>query len=295
MSLNDDENDDITTGTVNGTANKSLITDMNSPSDRTATIKGVGSLSTSVYTSESPLNNIQNILGNTTSPVIAAFELTALNEDIKIKDLHIVENNSTTGDLKNGVKTIILLKSDKTTEIARRSVSSDDVFFDDINYTISEGTEKIYVKVETQKIGKDEAGSTTIGLKLKLQVTDAEGASSSKVVTSSSDNSESNAFNVVPTNISTVAVTATREGAALADNASTVIAQLTLGADTTTNTKLADGATLKTIVKKVRFKITSLSNVDTANFKESDVTIKRVNPLNGAKNSVTAVKVGGAS
>lgn len=288
MSLNDDENDDITTGTVNGAASTSLVANMSASADRVATIKGAGSLSTSVYTSESPLNNSQNLLGNTTSPVVAAFEVTALNEAIKIKDLHIAETSWSA--LKNGVKTVILLKSDKTTEIARKSVSSDDVFFDDVNYIVNEGTEKIYVKVETSKIGKDQAGYTTTGLTLKLQVTDAEGSSSSKVVTNPSDTLSSTAFNVVPVNVSAVTVAESREGSTLNDGASTVVAKVTLTADSTSNTKATDGATLKTKVEKLRFKVTSLSNLTAA--WAGQFTIKRINPLDGTNNSVAATRVG---
>jgi hypothetical protein len=59
------------------------------------------------------------------------------------------------------VKEVILYSQDKTTEIGRETVTSTTVSFDNINYVVSEGSENVYVRVVTGKIGKDEAAVQT--------------------------------------------------------------------------------------------------------------------------------------
>jgi hypothetical protein len=83
MDIEDEDHEDITSVT-------NLSTDI--ASVRTITIKGFGTLTNTVYTSETPLNNTQNVLGNTTSNFVAAFEVTAQNEAIKLKNLAITES-----------------------------------------------------------------------------------------------------------------------------------------------------------------------------------------------------------
>jgi hypothetical protein len=50
-----------------------------------------------------------------------------------------------------------LYANDKTTELARKSVSSNTVTFDNIDFVVEEGNENVYVKVVTSKMGKDQA------------------------------------------------------------------------------------------------------------------------------------------
>jgi len=200
------------------------------------TIQDAGTLSAVVYTSETPLNLRQNLLGNTTSSFVASYELTALNEPALIKDLDMVATVAA-GNLIDGVKEVILYANDKTTEIARRTVTSDTVSFNNIDYTVAQGTEKIWVKVSTQRIGLNHPGSATQGIEFDLDVVTADGADSDVALAAVDATAGSTPFNVYPVSVSNVAVDATQQNAVLSDGASTLVARVAVTAASTTNTK----------------------------------------------------------
>jgi alcohol dehydrogenase YqhD (iron-dependent ADH family) len=76
---------------------------------------------------------------------------------MKIRDLDIVVSEDVVGDFKKAISEVILYKNDKT-EIARQSVTSTTVSFTNLNTIVAEGSEYMYVKLVSRKIGKDEAG-----------------------------------------------------------------------------------------------------------------------------------------
>jgi hypothetical protein len=68
-------------------------------------------------------------------------------------------------------------------EIKRETVSSSNtVTFDNINYVVKEGSETVYVKVVSRKIGKDSSGVQSNDMQLSLSVTDADGNESNKTI-----------------------------------------------------------------------------------------------------------------
>ncbi|MFZ5341234.1 MAG: hypothetical protein ACOZBL_01320 [Patescibacteria group bacterium] len=47
-----------------------------------------------VDTTDNAVDKNKNVLGNTTSDFVASYELTATNEDVKVKDLQIVADEA---------------------------------------------------------------------------------------------------------------------------------------------------------------------------------------------------------
>jgi len=143
---------------------------------------------------------------------------------VLVKDFTISE---TTGSgLSSAVSEVIVYANDKTTELARKTVTSDTLTFDNVNFVVEEGSENIYVKVVTTKQGKDEAGTQTADYKLAFAVTDAEGAASYKTVSSIDHDSvtggtqtvtaDSNKFSVNPVKVSAVSFVNSYNGTSVA-------------------------------------------------------------------------------
>lgn len=256
-----------------------------SDSNRVVTITDAGTLSAAVYTSETPLNLEQNVLGNSTSDFVAAYELTALNEPILIKDLNMVATVAV-GDLVDGVKEVILYANDKTTEIARRTVTADTVVFNNINYEVAQGTQKVWLKVATQRIGLNHPGSAVEGIEFSLDVVNADGADSDVALGAVAATADSTPFNVYPVNVSNVAVNQNLANEVLTDGGSTLVARVAITASSTTNTRTDNGATLKTVLETLRFSPRTMTNLAAAN--ANQFTLERVSPLNGAANSKVA-------
>ena len=289
VSLEDDDSDDLTNVTISGSSvTAATIGTGVARSDRTVTIVGVGTIATTVKTNEVPLNTTQNVLGNTTSDVVAAFQLSATNESVIINDLRINETSGST--LDGNVAEIILLEADKTTEIARKPVAgAEAVTFTAVDYEVAEGSENLYVKVVAAKIGQGEAGAAASALTFTIDITKAKGGESSATVALPAVSGASNAFNVYPVNIGIPAVAESMEGKVLSDGAATTVAKITLAADDTANTLAASNTVLTTEAEVVRVRISTLTNLTVT---EQDITLQRVNPLDGTNNVVVAVKVG---
>ncbi len=236
-------------------------------SARTVTAVGTGSFTNiAVDTVDSAVSKNKNVLANTTTDFVAAFKLSANNEAIKVKDLNLVFSS----DVSSSVDTLILYRGDKVTEIAREAVTGTTVQFRNIaNYVIAEGTESLYAKLVTRKIGKNEAGAIALDKTLRLTVVTAEGASSGDSITGLTTAHEgtttvtnvSKTFSVVPTRISSVAFVSSNGGDsvvasnALATGTSQIIGIVAITADTTTNTN-SSGAILKTALLNLEYNIT---------------------------------------
>ena len=272
--VKDDESDDVCVSA--DTDNDGDLTDQTAEisSTRIVTIRGVGTLAASVDNTDTDTDNDKNILGWVTSEFVASYELTATNEDIKVVDFQLFESGSNT--FANGVKEVIVYGNDKTTEIARETVNSETVTFTNANFIVEEGTSNIYVKVITHKQGKDQAGTQTADLGLKLTITDAEWYSSSKAVTAPSQTAISKLFSVNSTNISAVSFVSSYNNVNVSSSLSAGdnnIAILSITTNSSVNTDSSDGGSLKTALEQIKFTV-DYANINT--FSGSDLSIERI-------------------
>jgi hypothetical protein len=252
VDLKDEENDDVDCG---GT----FAVD----SGRVITITDIGTLAeANVTTTSLGLNKDKNVIGNTTSDFVAAYEFTVGNEPVLLKDV-TVANETATSDLNNLVSEVILIGDDKTTELAREVVADNTVEFTDINKVMSEGTYKVYVKVVTLKIGKNEVTSLDDdGYQLSLEVITAEGDSSGRTIAAldlPAAVTHGKSFYVVPV-LGTISG-ATLPSTGLKNGAATTLAKVTVTPSATTNTDVDTGATLKTKVSTLTFTVKTMANL----------------------------------
>lgn len=278
IDVDDEDGDDVTPN--------SYALAATAQSARTLAISGVGTLAAVVDNTDSETDKAKNTLGGTTTGFVASYELTAQNEGIKIKDLDVVGAGT---NFVSAVSEIVLYKNDKTTEIARKSVSSLTTTFSDINYVVAQGSENIYVKVVTRKIGKDEAGLQTSDLTLSLDVTDADGASSNKTVITPALTSASLQFAVLPVRVSNVALVSSASGTSLASkfsNGTNNVAIIAVTTDSSSNTNTTSGASLKTQLSTVRVDVSKLSHASSV---VGSLTIEKIGgsltPIAGAVSS----------
>ena len=267
-------------------------------SNRTITIKGVGTLATTVDNTDSETDKDKNVLGWTISPFVASFELVAVNEKIKIVDLQI--NEKTAGkNLKDGVAEVVIYANDKTTELARQIVTSDSVLFNNINAVIPEGTSNIYVKVVTHKIGKDEPWSQVDDLTLEMLITDAKWDESQKSVDVTSmdqagEVGDSKKFSVVPVRISNVAFVNSQGGETVSSsltNGENTIGIIAITTDSSDNTNSTNGSALKTLLKdfKVTLNTDAVYDDTTANAADiTAITVQKVNGITAAQSATLA-------
>jgi len=276
ISLKDSESEDVDCG---GTF---------SIDGRTITLTGMGTLAQAEYASSSVgLNKNRNVLGNTTSEFVAGYEFTVANESVLLKDL-TVTNEEVDSDLQDLVSEVILIGNDKTTELARETVSADAVTFTDVNVEMAEGTYKMYVKVLARKIGKNEVVlMDDDGYNLSLEVTQAEGVSSGKTVVDPAAVTATPYFWVVPVLADVAGGSLPSTG--LKNGAPTTLAKVTVTPKTTTNTDIDTGALLKTKVTTLTFNVKTMSNV--ANEACASLTLKKT----GTSDTVTGTCAGNTS
>jgi len=89
LSLEDYDADDVTTGLVNNVSRTLTNLLATTPSSRTVTIAGAGSLTLTADNTDTATNTAKNVLGGATSDFVASFEATATNEGVQINDLTI--------------------------------------------------------------------------------------------------------------------------------------------------------------------------------------------------------------
>lgn len=256
--LQDEDNDDVYLADELATQDWDLSNEaayVNYKSARITTITWAWSLALTVDNTDSATDKAKNVLGNTTSDFVASYEATATNEDVKIKDLQVIASSA---QFVSAVSEIIIYKNDKTTEIDRESVSGQTVTFTNINYIVAQGSENLYVKVKTRKIGKDEAWIQSSDMALTMKVTSAEGSNSGKVISSIDHDStvalvqavtaNSNSFKVVPVKISAISFVNSQAWETVASslqNGENTVAIIAVTSDSSTNTKDDNGASLK--------------------------------------------------
>jgi len=279
--MEDYDADDLTTVTIGGVS--TAIGTLATASNRTVTIKGAGSLTLAVDNTDTATSSAKNVLGGATSDFVASFEATATNEGVQINDLTITETSG--GALKSAVSEVVLYANDKTTEIGRKSVTSDTVTFTNINHKIAEGSENIYVKVVALAMGKDRAGTALASLTLAANATDNTGSSSNKTIAATGASSNSNAFSTVPVRISNIAFvsTATVNGQTVTvdstlTNGTNTVAIIAITTDASTTTNATTGAAIKTELTGLTFSTdTDMTNASgTQVFTANSVTVERV-------------------
>lgn len=171
-------------------------------SARTVTVQSTGTATLAIDTQDTAVSKDKNIVAGKTSDFVAAYKISAANEGVKVRDLTVTFDS----DVSSSVDSIILYKGDKVTEIARETATAAAVSFTNIpSYVVSEGTESMYVKLVTRKIGKNEAWVIATGKYLtSLSITKAEGASSGDTVTIAAETTDSKLFSIIPVSVSNV-------------------------------------------------------------------------------------------
>ncbi len=277
-------------------------------STRTTTLKGVGKLAIETDNTNPLTDKAKYVLGGTESDFVASYNLTATNEGILLRDITLAETSGATeAQVKSALSEVVLYKADGKTVIARKAVTGKNINFTDINYTVPEGSENIYVAVVAQKQGKNQAGSIVSGLTFAMKVTKADGASSSKTVKGDdvfttitganaiTDNGaaaddSSYAFSVIPTKISNVEFVNTYGGQTVATkltNGENTVAILKITTASSNNTDATDGTSLKTLLSELYFNVYygGLSGSGTP----SAITIEKINGTGDYTASVNIV------
>ncbi len=227
-------------------------------SARTVTVKSTGTATLTTDVLDSVVSKDSNVVAGTTSGFIGAYKIAASNEGVAVKDLTVTFS----ADVSASVDSVILYKGDKTTEIAREAVTGAAVTFTSIpSYVVAEGTETLYVKVVTRKIGKNEAGVISLNRYLtSAEITRAEGASSGDPVTIAISNTDTKNFSVVPVKLSTVTFVASNGGESvvasnsLSSGVSQIVGIVAVTADTHSNTN-SGGSPLKLALTNLEYSL----------------------------------------
>lgn len=241
LDLEDYDNDDVA---ATGTA----------VSARLITVTGVGTLAVVTDLADSKADKEKSVLAGTTSAEVAAIKLTATNEAVTARDIKVTLTGAVAAN--NTVGSVSLYKKDGSL-IASKSVTSNEVLFEDVNYAVAEGSETIYVKVVTNKVGKDQVGADAV-LQALVEVTDAEGVSSKKVITASTNSTYSKAFAVSSVRVSAVAFVDSYAGVARATkltSGANNLAILAVTADNTANTLSGSAEVLKTQIDALKLQL----------------------------------------
>lgn len=269
LDLEDYDNDDVSTS---GTA----------ISARTITVTGVGTLTVAMDNADAKADKEKSVLAGTTSTEVGAVKLTATNEAVTAKDITVALSGS---NVAEAVGSVALYKADGSL-IASKTLTTSSVVFEDVNYAVAEGSETIYVKAITNKIGKDQVGTGTT-LEALVTVTDAEGVSSKKVVTATNGSTYSKAFAISSVRVSAVSFVDSFGGVSRATkltSGTNNLAILAITADSTANTKQATTEVLKTVIDDLKLKL-----AQTVNTGATTLTVEKI----GGNGSTASLAVSG--
>lgn len=236
LTIEDSENDTVkATGTTLENA-------------RTVTIKGYGTITVTSTTNPENLDDIKDVVAGN-SAIVAGFETTALQEAAVIKELTIG------GVDVNAIKEIVLLDKDMK-EVSKETVAGADVKFDNLSLNVKEGSDKIFVKVVTNKISKDRIGQAVASQKLTMTFVEVEGKDSGKDLVIPGVANAAATFNVVPVSVVVVKVSDAPKTLAVG----TVLANVKFVNVPNDNTN-ANGVALKTYLKSIKVKATTFVKV----------------------------------
>ncbi len=286
VDADDDQNDSVF---VAQDTDQDTILEVAALSTRIVTISSVGSLTAITDSSDVEVSVAELVLGGTYSDIVAAFEMTATDEDIMINDLVITAagGNPTLASHVSELQ----IYDENMNLIDSESVTDDTVEFDNINYTVLQGTETLYIVAKAQLIGYGNPGVQSTPLTLTLDIVDADGVDSGDPITAAGDASvtPSQSFSVVPVLVTNVAA------------ASTTCSQLAVGStvarvnvtalNSNNTTVLAPGNNLDTVLNQLKFRVYPTA-IDMA---LTTFSLERVNPIDPATNSLpgTVTNIGG--
>lgn len=275
-------------------------------SDRTITLAEKGTLEILVDNTDPKVDQDKNVLaGGAMSDYVASFEFTATNEDILVQDI-LIENEVGADALADAVSEVVIFDENEV-EIARESLTSgdDSVLFEDIDFTVEEGSENIYVKVVANRIGKDEAGIHSDDYNLALSVRKAKGSSELAVTDLDYDAEDtdaladntavSNVFAVVPVLITDLEFVSSYGGESVSTNNRLNPGQSTLAIvkftnASHTNTDSTSGAALETLLQEVVFDIDKSAALTLA---VGETTIERIGGADGEIAATVSAAYGG--
>lgn len=182
--MEDDEGDNVY---ITGDADGVLAGGDRLDSGRVVTLNSTGILYVAADNTNSEVEDSSFQLAGTTSDIVAAYILRADKEDIKVKDLTITAAGTTAFEAI--ANEMILLDSDKVTEIARKSVTpGEEVVFSNVDYIVEETESTLYVKLELNPYGKDELGVLNeADITMDLSILDVANAISAEGVSSNDD------------------------------------------------------------------------------------------------------------
>jgi len=259
-------------------------------SQRTVTTAATGTLTVTVDNSDAATNRAKWVLGGTTSDFVASYEFTALNEAVTVKELTVADTGA--GAMNDYVSEVILYKNDKTTEIARKTVTGDSVDFTGLTETFEPGTTNIYVKVVALKMGLNEAGDQSAAdLTLTLDVTDAAGFDSGDDV-AVAVSLASNGFGTVPVQVTGVSLlqkypegstSPTFEVPAILNAGDNVAAIIKVTTAANTNKDSSTGSVLKTVLTQIKLKESLAAGTTVASY-----DLERINGADAAINDTVA-------
>jgi hypothetical protein len=285
IDADDDQNNAVYVAQDSAPADKNL--EAVAYSTREVTISSVGTLSATTDNGDSEVSVPELVLGGAYSDVVASFELTASDEDIEIQDLVIAAIGGAPS-LASHVKEVQIYDEDMNL-IDTKVVTDNTVEFDNINYTVEQGTENLYVVVKAQTIGYGKPGLQSTLLTLTMEVTEADGVDSGDEIIVAVDATPSQSFSVVPVLISNVVASNTNcvATACTLNLTTTDTAKFKVTALGSTNTTLTSpGTALETVLNDLTFELT------TANVTSADYTLKRINATNTANNSIIGTVTG---
>jgi hypothetical protein len=256
-----DDEDNDTVSTINSDGN-TLADGDEEVSTRVITLNAAGTLTATVDNSDPATNRKKLVLAGTTSDFVASYELNAVNEAILVEEIQL-DNVQGTSVLEDGVAKVMIYGPDKTTLLATESVTSDTVVFENFDYIVEEGSENLYVKVETHKYGKDEPGvesnfgilgSAAHDYELELTVTELEGVSSGEQLAALAATDEANGFAVAAVKLDNLSFVDSYDGVTVGNKlvaGENVVAILKIDNAAHMNTTTANGVELETYLQEI--------------------------------------------
>jgi hypothetical protein len=249
------------------------------------------------------------------SDYVASYELTARNEGVLVEDFTLTFS----ADSSSAISEVVVFDNNMV-EIAREVVTDAAAEFTDVDFTVEEGTENIYVKVVARKIGKNEAGTQLTDKTIDFTIVEAEGVSSNNELAADADvadaveagdwgydsngngtfdqaadvenSGESLGFAVVPVRVSNIAFVSSYGGVSVASSLNTGennVAIIALTTDSNPNTD-TNGGDLKAQIATVIVNVSKLAGTDaTDSTTVSAMSIERVGGADADGQAATAV------
>ncbi|HTW96161.1 MAG TPA: hypothetical protein VMD74_00700 [Candidatus Methylomirabilis sp.] len=148
--------------TTNDTSSAGVF-DSTIDSARTITLVGSGSLIVAINnTLTETLKNIYTVAG-TNSPILAAIDLRAANEDVDVTDITVEQFNAVKARNTTNAplmwKSLTLLDSDKVTPLKTVANITASTTFSDLPLVVGQQTKTIYLTGVSNNIGKDQIGA----------------------------------------------------------------------------------------------------------------------------------------